>query len=131
MARLEKAFVTRGKQFAHRMIDVAEAIEGCKRSTRLTGRIVDQIVGCGTSVGANLREADEAVSRPDFCRAMGTVLKELGESRFWLELVSERGWIPSRRLTALLGEAEQMSRICSVMVARTRRSIKSTRRRPG
>lgn len=128
MPRLDADFLARGKRFAHRMIDVAEAIEDSRKSVRLTGRIVDQIVGCGTSVGANLREADEAVSRPDFCRAMGTVLKELGESRFWLELVAERGWLPAPRLAALLEEAGQLSRICSVMVARTRRAGKSTAR---
>jgi four helix bundle protein len=49
--------------------------------------------GSGTSVGANIFEADEAMSRPDFCRMLGIVIKELNETRFWLRLVVARKWI--------------------------------------
>ncbi len=89
MGRLDQKFQLRGKSFSHRVVDVAEAVEARRRSHR----IVDQMIGCGTSVGANLYEANDAVSRKDFSKSLGTVLKELGESRFWLEFVSERaGW---------------------------------------
>jgi len=102
------------------MVDVAESLEGAKRSHKLVGRIVDQMVGAGTSVGANVHEADEALSRKDFCKALGIVLKELSESRFWLEFVRERGWITASRLVDLEKEADELSRVFSVIVARTK-----------
>ena len=122
MRRLERAFLDRGKKFAHRMVDVAEAIPASQGNLRLIGRVVDQLVGAGTSVGANLAEASEAISRAEFCKCLSTVLKELAESRFWLEFVGERGWIPSDRLIGLHGEAEELLRICHVMLARTKQA---------
>ncbi|HLO40467.1 MAG TPA: four helix bundle protein, partial [Phycisphaerales bacterium] len=120
MARLGADLLDRTKMFSHRMLDVAEVVAENKSNPWMTNRIVHQIVGCGTSVGANTREADEAMTRKDFCHCLSIVLKELSESRFWLELVTERGWIPSSRLSELVHESRELSSIFSVMVARSR-----------
>lgn len=120
MRRLQQEFLDRTKRFAHRVVDVAEAVAAGRRAPRIRDRIIDQMVGSGTSVGANIREADEAISRKDFTKSLGVVLKELGETRFWLEFVGERGWVPSRRLTELLAESEELTRICNTVVSRTK-----------
>jgi four helix bundle protein len=102
------------------MLNVAEVVAANKSNPWITNRIVHQIVGCGTSVGANTREADEAMTRKDFCHCLSIVLKELSESRFWLELVAERDWIPSSSLSELVSESRELSSIFTVMVARSR-----------
>ena len=51
-------------------------------------RIINQLVGCGTSVGANYCEADEAVSRKDFKVRIGTCRKELRETKFFLRMAA-------------------------------------------
>lgn len=122
MRRLQAEFLDRTKRVAHRMVDVAESLESAGRSQRVVGRIVDQIVGSGTSVGANTREAGEAVSRADFCRCLGVVLKELSECRYWVEFVSERAWISPPRLAGLIDEATELSRVVNTIIARTRRN---------
>ena len=129
MRRLQSSLLERTKRFAHRMVDVAEALEedGARRSRF---RVIDQIVGCGTSVGANTREADEAISRPDFCKCCGTVLKELGECRFWIEFVGGRQWLPEKRLSDLRSESEELTRVFHVMVARVRRKDRESKRPP-
>lgn len=129
MRRLESAFLDRTKQFAHRMVDVAEALERARSGRMSRGRVIDQIVGCGTSVGSNTREADEAVSRPDFCKACGIVLRELGECRFWLEFVGDRNWLPAGRLAKLHTESEELTKVFHVMVARVRRNDRKNNRR--
>lgn len=121
MWRLDREFLERTKAFAHRVVDVAESIAAHEQSGRMRSRVIDQMVGAGTSVAANTREADEALSRADFCKSLGIVLKELAESRFWLEFVSEREWVKASRVDGLLDEASQLSRIVSTMVGRTRR----------
>jgi four helix bundle protein len=50
-------------------------------------RLIDQLVGCGTSVGANYCEANEAVSKKDFRNTAGRCMKEAKESRFFLRMV--------------------------------------------
>lgn len=122
MRRLKSELLERTKKFGHRMVDVAEAIEQTKKSSRVTGRIIDQVVGCGTSVGANFREADEALSRADFCKCLGIALKELGESRYWIEFVAERSWVQSGRLDQLANEATELVKLTNTLISRTRRS---------
>lgn len=130
MARIGKDLRDRSKKYAHRTVDVAEAILGKRVPRAISSRIIDQLVGAGTSVGANVREADEAVSRKDFTHALGIVLKELSESRYWLEFVGERGWIAPSRLASLEDEGAQLSRIFSVIVARTKRNSRPVRANP-
>jgi four helix bundle protein len=78
------------------------------------------MVGAGTSIGANVREASEALSRKDFAKALGIALKELAESRYWLEFVRERNWIKPLRLGSLEKEGDELARVLNVIVARTK-----------
>ena len=117
MARLRGELLERTEVFAHRMVDLAEALEKQRRSNR----IVDQITGAGTSVGANTAEADEATSRKEFTKFIGIVLRELAESRFWVRFVTRRAWFPPKRLLALEEEASELKRIFGSMTARIRR----------
>jgi four helix bundle protein len=128
MARLQPELLSRTKRFAHRVVDVAEAIARSGSTARIRARIVDQIVGCGTSVGANTREAAEAMSRSDFCKSIAIVLKELGECRFWLEFVTEREWVPPARMKPLLAELDELAKIFNTILARSRnpKATKST-----
>ena len=47
-----------------------------------------QLLRAGTSVGANLEEADAGESKPDFRHKIGVSRKECRESRYWLRLIS-------------------------------------------
>ncbi|MFM9994386.1 MAG: four helix bundle protein [Phycisphaerales bacterium] len=126
MRRLDKPLLDRCRKFGHRMIDVGETLERSRRSRR----IVDQVIGCGTSVGANMYEADEALSRADFCTAVGRSLKEVSESEFWIDLVGERNWVRPTRLLDLKAEALALRRMFGAMIARTRTTDASRKRRP-
>lgn len=116
MARLTEEFLVRVEGFCDRTMDVAEHLAATKRAPR----IVSQLIGCGTSVGANLFEADEAMSRADFCRCLSIAIKELNETRYWLRLFRRRAWIAADRLEPLMQEAEELKRVLGSMVARSR-----------
>ena len=117
MGRLSDNLVERAEMFGDRILDVVAELE----RKGVYSRIIDQMVGCGTSVGANICEADQAVSAADFCKSVGIALKELGESRYWLRLSTRREWLKTVRLQPLIEEATELSRIFGSMVARTRR----------
>lgn len=51
-------------------------------------RIIGQLVGCGTSVGANYCEADEAVSKREFSVKIATCKKEARETKFFLRMTA-------------------------------------------
>jgi len=50
-------------------------------------RLIDQLVGAGTSVGANYCEANQAVSKRDFQNTIGRCVKEAKETKFFLRMV--------------------------------------------
>ena len=51
-------------------------------------RLIDQLVGAGTSVGGNFCEANDSESKKDFRHILKRCLKEAKESRYWLRLLS-------------------------------------------
>lgn len=116
MGRIKVELLTRVEAFSDRIVDVVEVLEKHGRSRR----IIDQITGSGTSVGANMFEADEALSRADFCKTIGIVLKELNETRFWIRMISRRKWLPAARLGPLQAESDELRRILGTILTRSR-----------
>ncbi len=73
--RLDGSFIERVEAFCDRVVEVTRALQG----SGCHARVIGQVVACGTSVGANTFEADEALSRADFAKTIGIVIKELNE----------------------------------------------------
>ena len=75
--------------------------------------MIEQLVGAGTSVGANYCEADDGVSRKDFKNKIGTCRKEARETKFFLRMVAAAE--PSLKLEArvLWQEAKELHLIFS------------------
>ena len=73
----------RTAKFGEAIIDFAKTIP----LGPLTNRLVDQLVGCGTSVGANYCEADDAVSKKEFLVKINTCRKESRETKFFLRMI--------------------------------------------
>jgi four helix bundle protein len=71
-------------------------------------RLIDQLVGCGTSIGANYCEANEGVSKKDFKNTIGRCVKEAKETKFFLRMIaaSEPGLAEEAR--ALYREAKEL-----------------------
>ena len=77
----------------------------------VNNRLIDQLVGAGTSVGANYCEADDAVSGKEFKLKIGTCRKESKESMFFLRMVAtaEEGLATEARV--LWREAKELNLI--------------------
>jgi four helix bundle protein len=72
----------RTARFGEAVIDFAKTIP----QNPVTNRIITQLVGAGTSVGANYVEADDAVSKKEFLKSIGTCRKEARETKHFLRL---------------------------------------------
>lgn len=81
-----------------------------------------QLLRSGTSVGANYREASRSRSKAEFAAKLGDVLKELAESEYWLELLTEVSVIAPNRLRLLLVETRELIAIfvSSIKTVRSR-----------
>jgi four helix bundle protein len=83
-------------------------------------RIIDQLVGAGTSIGANYLEATEKVSRKDFHYTISRCVKEAKETKFFLRMLaaSEPALVEEAR--ALYREGHELHRIFASMFRKTR-----------
>ena len=73
----------RTARFGEAVIDFARTIP----QNPVTNRIIGQLVGAATSVGANYVEADDAVSKKEFLKNIGTCRKEARETKHFLRMV--------------------------------------------
>ena len=118
------ALRARTKQFA---LEVLAFVRTSPREEPVAS-IGRQLVGAGTSVGANCRAACRARSRAEFAARIGVVLEEVDESLFWLEIIEE-GWLSSGdRLTHLLAEARELTAIFAASSITTRAALERDRR---
>ena len=74
--------------FAVSIINLVKQLKANKESV-----ISNQIGRCGTSIGANIREAQYAHSRADFVSKLQIALKEANETGYWLELLYRTDYI--------------------------------------
>jgi four helix bundle protein len=118
MARLRDEFLLRVESFCARVVDVVEALDGQRRSRR----VLDQLIGCGTSVGANVFEADEAISKKEFVKCLAISVRELNENRFWHRMIGRRKWIAPVRLKTLEAECNELRKIMGTMISRSKGS---------
>ena len=60
-----------------------------------------QILRCGTSIGANVKEAIRGQSKADFYAKMNISLKEASETEYWLELLHESSYIENEAFNSI------------------------------
>lgn len=75
--------------------------------------ISKQILRSGTSIGANLAEAECAISKKDFLSKLYIALKECSETRYWLELLYDSEFISKRAFDSIYRDRQELMRILS------------------
>ena len=112
--------VDRTRAFALRVVRLVEALPR-NRTADVMG---EQLLRCGTSVGANYRAACRARSRKEFVAKLGIVEEEADESIYWMELIADAGLIDRQRLTPLLDEADALLAITIASIKTARANAK-------
>lgn len=93
-------------------------IRMCKNLARnpINDRLISQIVGAAGSVGANYREANDALGKKDFIQRMKISRREAKESLHWLELILEADKNKESEIKSLLKEAGELKNILSSII---------------
>ena len=104
-------------------IEVMTLVE--KLPSKASGRTVEnQIVRSATSVGANYRAALRGKSKPDFVNKLQTVLEELDETQYWLELSVKAKLLTKSDVAAIWKEAEELMKILTKTSITAKENIK-------
>jgi four helix bundle protein len=84
------------------------------------GRVVrNQLTKCGTSVGANYREANRAGSRADFKSRIKISESEASETQYWLEVIIDLNWVPKERILTDYKECGELLALFSSIGAKS------------
>ena len=103
--------------FAKRIVKLVDVLPRTLAATEI-GR---QMLRSGTSVGANVQEADAAESRSDFIHKLSIALKEARETRYWLSLVDSTVLNNNPEVQALIQESTELTKILFTIIANARK----------
>ena len=83
-----------------------------------------QLLRCGTSIGANISEANGAISKADFSNKISIAYKECLETKYWISLLRETDFISKNIYESLFEDCDEIGKILFAILKTTR--IKST-----
>lgn len=91
-------------EFSIKIVKLCDGIKG-------KSAIVNQLLRSGTSIGANIHEANYASSRADFIAKMQIALKECYETEYWLELFSRTDIIAEETYKSLKNDCGKIRKL--------------------
>jgi four helix bundle protein len=102
-------------EFAVRIIKLCQYLGNKLSSGHATHVISKQLIRAGTSIGANVEEAQAGQSKPDFSK-YAIALKASRETLYWLRLLAAKDILPAERLDELQTEAKELMRIIGAII---------------
>ncbi len=113
----EKSFA-----FALRIVKLAKYLQDTKREFVLS----KQVLRSGTAIGALIREAEHAQSKPDFINKMSIALKEANETGYWVELLHQSDYLAQDQYESIHPDAQELIKLL-VAIVKTSKSASNAR----
>lgn len=85
--------------------------------------ISKQLLKAGTSIGANVEEAQQAQSKKDFIAKLSISLKEANETRYWLRLISDSSKEDQKSAHLLIQEVEELIRLLTAIIKKAKTNM--------
>ncbi|WP_026725590.1 four helix bundle protein [Flavobacterium sasangense] len=101
-------------EFAKKVVQYTEKLEEDRKYV-----IANQLLKSGTSIGANIKEAQNSESKADFIHKMKIAMKEADETEFWLFLCNELENYPNSE--ELLNEVFDILKITNKIISTTKK----------
>ena len=108
---------TKSFDFAIRIVRLCQYITKRKREYVMS----NQLLKCGTSIGANVSEAQKAQSLADFNAKMNIALKEANETDYWLRLLRETEYLSEKEYESICADIKE---IVAILVSICRKTNK-------
>ena len=114
---LERSF-----QFAIKIIQFSNIMY---KQSYMNRPIIQQLLKSGTSVGANVEEAEAAQSKRDFLAKMHIASKETRETNYWLRLLAELKISNPNEINSLITESIILVKLLSAITKTTKHNLKN------
>ncbi len=122
---MEKESIIQAKSFAFaiRIVNLSNWLVDSRKAYKLA----DQILRSGTSIGANVEEAEGGFTKKDFNAKIGIAYKEARETRYWLKLLFATGYLEEKLYISLLNDCVEIIRILASIQKTTKRNLNDNR----
>lgn len=120
MHNKENMLYSKAYAFAIRVVKAYQYLGQEKREFILA----KQLLRSGTSIGANVAEANGAISDAEFSSKLSIAYKECLETKYWTDLLKDTGYIDERQHKSLFADADELGKILFSSI-RTVRGIKT------
>lgn len=107
----ENVILQKSYAFALEIMSIAKAIRELREYD-----LASQLWRAGTSIGANVEEAQAAQSRADFRSKMSIAAKEARETHYWLRLTRDGNVLPEGQVARLIDGIEEIKRLLTAIV---------------
>jgi len=94
---MQNIIETKSFDFAVRIVNLYRYLVGEKNEYVMS----KQMLRSGTSIGANVSEAEKAQTKPDFNAKMNIALKEANETHYWLRLLYKTSFLPKQEFESI------------------------------
>lgn len=118
-SKKENILRTKSFAFAVRIVKLYKYLSEKKKEFVLS----KQILRSGTSVGANIREANNGESKADFIHKLSIALKEIDETIYWLELLRETSYLSEKEFDSIYFESIEIIKLLkrSIITAKSKK----------
>jgi len=107
-------------QFALRIIKLYKYIVADKSEYVLS----KQILRSGTSIGANIEEANQGQSKADFIHKLSIAQKEAFETDYWLRLLRDSGYLTEAQANSLLDDCRELQKLITASIKTAKNNLK-------
>ena len=84
-----------------------------------------QLLRCGTSIGANVSEAESGISKKDFLSKMYIAYKECCETEFWLDILHETQYVDDASFSYLMPKCSELKKMLSSITKTLKESLQN------
>ena len=106
--------------FAVRIVKLCRVLD---EQPGVSRTLAKQLIRSGTSIGANVEEAQSGQSKRDFIHKLEIALKEARETLYWLRLLIASEILPESRLTPLIQENDELIKILVTIILKSKQSL--------
>ena len=114
----DNAIKTKSQAFAIRIVKLVKYL--VKNTSYPEQPICTQILKSGTSIGANVREAEHAESTEDFIHKLKIALKEANETEYWLEIIFKTDYINLKQYESLNLDCKELNKLLISIIRKTK-----------
>jgi four helix bundle protein len=119
----ENVVQQKSKELALRMIQLGRYLTGKANHDTALYILVKQVLRSGTSIGANVRESLSAQSTADFISKLNIALKEGDETKYWLELLHESGYLSDKEFQSIYNDTIEVNSLLTSIILAKKKNI--------